>query len=170
MRFELFDHLNKHQYLTIEKFYKLYQQRYSLIFKIAENLNNPLHSLSKAAVLLRINEKKNSGEIAVPLCAISASVLSNINNNQPNISLMISHLLTAKEISLLTRALFRHRLNDVIARKIPVSFQSVFFDTFLIYLYIYVCVIMSSALDFPFIVAYQTHILTSFAMCCIALG
>lgn len=53
MRFELFDHLNKHQYLTIEKFYKLYQQRYSLIFKIAENLNNPLLSLSKAAVLLR---------------------------------------------------------------------------------------------------------------------
>lgn len=83
---------------------------------------------------------------------------------------MISHLLTAKEISLLTRALFRHRLNDVIARKIPVSFQSVFFDTFLIYIYIYICVIMSSALDFPFIVAYQTHILTSFAMCCIALG
>lgn len=83
---------------------------------------------------------------------------------------MISHLLTAKEISLLTRALFRHRLNDVIARKIPVSFQSVFFDTFLIYIYIYMCVIMSSALDFPFIVAYQTHILTSFAMCCIALG
>lgn len=81
---------------------------------------------------------------------------------------MISHLLTAKEISLLTRALFRHRLNDVIARKIPVSFQSVFFDTFLIY--IYICVIMSSALDSPFIVAYQTHILTSFAMCCIALG
>lgn len=58
MRFELFDHLNKHQYLTIEKFYKLYQQRYSLIFKIAENLNNPLLSLSKAAALLRINEKK----------------------------------------------------------------------------------------------------------------
>lgn len=48
----------------------------------------------------------------------NASVLSNINNNQPNISLMISHLLTAKEmISLLTRALFWHRLYDVIGRK-----------------------------------------------------
>lgn len=58
MRFELFDHLNKHQYLTIEKFYKLYQQRYSLIFKIAENLNNPLLSLSKAAVLLKLNQRK----------------------------------------------------------------------------------------------------------------